>query len=120
MTSFATPRRGQSCAGWSFVLTLFEWRKWKYNPKLLQHYLEVNEDGKITSHYSEKTEEEETRMSETGVAFTGVSSEEPGARPESFGPISSSEKPTAEEEVQAGWFVAVACIVWHRQILQPS
>lgn len=54
-------------------------RKWKYNPKIEQHYIEVDESGELTKRYTQTKEEEEICGSARPVEFRTLSLEDPAA-----------------------------------------
>ena len=68
----------QSLLIWTFTLEK-SGRKWKYNEKIEQHYVEIDESGELTKKYTQTKEEEEVRSSDAPVTFQDVSLDDPNA-----------------------------------------
>jgi hypothetical protein len=82
-------------------------RKWKYNTKIEQHYLEVDETGELNKTYKQSKEEEETTVSDQPVQFQEMSLDEPPALDDpkaetvGKGQQQGTVPPVADREVQA-------------------
>ena len=81
-------------------------RPWKYNIKLEQHYLEVDESGELTKRYTQTKEEEEISATDKPVVFKTVTLDDPaaverGTEDEAAAlPPGTTERPKAEVESQ--------------------
>ena len=90
-----------------FLIDIPNSRKWKYNTKMEQHYLEVDETGELNKTYKQSKEEEETTYSDQPVQFQEMSLDEPPklddpkAETVGKGQQHGNAAPSAEREVQA-------------------
>lgn len=71
-------------------------RKWKYNTKIEQHYIEVDESGELTKRYTQTKEEEEITGSSKSVEFRTLSLEDPAAMERGAEDEASADPPGSE------------------------
>lgn len=79
-------------------------RKWKYNEKIDQHYVEVDESGELTKKYIQTKEEEEVSHTDKPVEFKKLTLDDPaaidrGSEAEAYAETQDG-KPDAEVESQ--------------------
>ena len=79
-------------------------RKWKYNEKIDQHYVEVDESGELTKKYIQTKEEEEVSHTDKPVEFKKLTLDDPaaidrGSEAEAYAETRDG-KPDAEVESQ--------------------
>ena len=49
---------------------MFDWfRKWKYNPKIIKHWVEIEEGGELSSATLQTEKHEETKTTDKSVNF---------------------------------------------------
>ena len=83
-------------------------RKWKYDDKVDQHYLEVDESGELTKKYVQTKEEEEITGSDKPVVHGVLSLDDPAAiergpdTEATANPPGSATRPEAPVEKQDG------------------
>ena len=90
-----------------FLIHILNSRKWKYNSKIDQHYVEVDETGELNKTYKQIKEEEKTTQCDQPVQFQDMSLDDPPTLDDpkaatlGKGLQQGHGAPVAEREVQA-------------------
>lgn len=92
-------------------------RKWKYNEKVEQHYIEVDESGELTKRYTQTKEEEEIKSSDAPVVFTDLSLDDPNAIERGSEAEATAKAPGQEGRPQAALETQDCSIITTRKLI---